>query len=465
MRILFATKRITLKRFVGVVRELAGRGHEVVIAYPSQRPRRLLKRLRGVAGVSLELYDEVSDPAAADAVRLLRHARDYVWYLGPELAVASFNRRRALDWLVQAASRGSLHAERSWPDPVVDLDPSVRDHFEACLAELEAKLPPDPGVVRFLAGQRPDVVLVSPLVRSPYQPELVKAARSLGIPTAGLVLSWDSLSNKERIHVAPDRLFVWNEVQRREAAELHGLDPGDVVAAGAPHWDGFFAMRPGTTREAFLADHGFDPDEPVVLYLGSTNEVCPDEPAVVDEWLRALRASPGRLSRANVLVRRHPREEGRWRSWTPAATGVSVSSRPHRAGQDLYDQLHHASAVVGLNTSAQIEAAIVGRPVYTFSAGEAAPAQGGSRHFYYLLEGGGGGVTYADSLEEHVTQLERGVGGDYDREAIARFAELFVRPRGLERRVAPIVAGEVLALAGSPEASGLDGRPAAGAQA
>ena len=120
-----------------------------------------------------------------------------------------------------------------------------------------------------------------------------------------------------------------------------------------------------------------------------------------------------------------------------------------RKRQSLYDQLHHSAAAVGLNTSAQIEASIVGRPVYTFSAGAAAPAQSGSLHFYYLLADRGGVVSYAETLGEHVAQLERGVAGDYDREAIRRFCEFFVRPHGLDRPVSPILAGEVLKLAGS----------------
>src|SRR5947208_9009265 len=101
MRILFFTKRFTLKRFAGVVAELARREHEVVVAYPRGRSRKLLRSLRGVPGVSLEIYDETSDRDFAAATRLLRHTRDYVWYLSPEQRVATFNRRRALEWLVR----------------------------------------------------------------------------------------------------------------------------------------------------------------------------------------------------------------------------------------------------------------------------------------------------------------------------------------------------------------------------
>jgi hypothetical protein len=448
MRILLSTWRYTLRRVAGVVLELSAQGHEAVVAYPSGRKPKLSHRLRDVPGVRLELYDEVSDPDFGRALALLRQARDYAWYLSPEQRVAYFNRTRALDNLVRTASGGALRADRSWPDPAVPVDPEVAATVDELLGGLDAALPPDPGVVELLERERPDAVLVSPLVRqNTHQTEVVKAAAALGIPSGLLVYSWDTLSNKGRIHAPPDRVFAWNELQRREAEELHGLDPASVVVTGAPHWDAFFGREPTLSREELAHRHGFDPGQPIVLYLGSTNEVCPDEPAVVDAWLDTVRGAGGLLGGANVLVRRHPNEADRWKGWRPRHERVALAGKPKRTSQDLFDQLHHAAAAVALNTSAQIEASIVGRPVYTFSAGTAAPAQEGSRHFYYLLEGDGGVVTYADTLDEHVAQLERGLAGEFDAEAIHRFAEWFVRPRGIDLPVAPIVAEEIVRLA------------------
>jgi len=441
----FFTWRYALRRFANVGRTLAEAGHEVVFAFPRDRRQKLPTRVARFA--TMEAYDEVSEPSFGEAIALLRHTRDYAWYLSPEQEVATFNRRRALDNLLRTASRGALEPNPEWPDPAVAVEPGRAAAFDAALGALDAWIPTDEGVRRFLEAQAPDVVLVSPLVRQQtHQTEVVKAARALDVPTALIVYSWDNLSNKGRIHVAPDRVFAWNELQRREAEELHGIDPDRVVVAGAPHWDRFFGLTPSVDRAELCARHGFDPDEPIVLYLGSTNEVCPDEPPVVEGWLAALRSSAGALRRANVLVRPHPRELAVWQGWRPPSEHVSVLHEMKHKRQSLFDQLHHAAAAVGLNTSAQIEASIVGRPVYTFSAGAAAPAQSGSRHFYYLLEDRGGVVTYAETLGEHVAQLERGVTGDYDREAIRRFCEFFVRPRGLDRPVTPIVADEILKL-------------------
>jgi hypothetical protein len=424
-----------------------------VIVYRQGDRRPLPKTLRGFPEITRDVYADDSDPALIQSIRLLRHMRDYAWYLSEDQAVASFNRRRALDSLMLSAT-GARGGDPDWPDPVVSLAPEEQATLSDILADIDRRIPPDPGVVEFIRRHEPDVVLVSPLVHQRFhQNEVVKAAQSLGLPTGFLVYSWDNLSNKGRVHVKPDRVYVWNELQRREAIELHDFDPGAVVVTGASRWDDFFLMEPSLTRERFCEKHGFDPDEPIVVYLGSTVGVCPNEREVLDSWIETIRGADEPLGRANILFRRHPgmrKYAPMWAAWKPRFERVSSSHNPHQADQGLYDELFHAAAVVGLNTSAQIEAAIVGRPVYTFSAGTLAPGQGGSRHFYYLLQEHGGIVSYAETAEEHVRQLQQGLAGNFDREAIRQFCVDFVRPRGLDRAVSPILAGEIEQLA-APE--------------
>jgi hypothetical protein len=462
MRILFFTKILTLTRFVDLVLHLAARDAEIVVALPTnERERAFPDALLGHPGIRVEQYDEVEHEAAARATELLRRGRDYCWYLRPEHASAGFNRRRALDRFVEVAL-GRSHAPTAWRDPLLRLRPESQAAFEELFAELERRLEPDAGVVRFLEWQQPDAVLVTPLIRPRlYQTEVVKAARALGIPSGFLVYSWDSLTNKGRLHAEPDRTYVWNDVHRREAVELHGIEPETVVVAGAAQWDSFFELAPSLTRDELYARHGFDPSSSIVLYLGSTRTVCPDEPAVIERWLAAIRASTGPAREANVLVRPHPGLSGWPRSWAARVQGhprVAVSDVSAKGGQGLFDELYHADAAVALNTSAQIEASIVGKPVYTFSAGSLAPGQEGTLHFYKLLDGYGGVVSFSGTLDDHVSRLEAGLRGEFDREAIRRFAEACVRPHGLDRPVSPMLAGEILKLAATTPATVVGGR-------
>jgi hypothetical protein len=79
-------------------------------------------------------------------------------------------------------------------------------------------VPECPEIERFLARQRPDLIVMTPLVGlvACSQIDLLRSALRRGIPTAVMVWSWDHLSSKALIRDVPDALFVWNDVQKRE---------------------------------------------------------------------------------------------------------------------------------------------------------------------------------------------------------------------------------------------------------
>src|SRR4051812_45922744 len=98
MRILFFTKLLTLPPFVDLMLELAERGAEIVVALTAnERERTVDPALLASPAIRFERYEEFTDEQAARSRELLRRARDYCWYLAPEHAVASFNRKRALN--------------------------------------------------------------------------------------------------------------------------------------------------------------------------------------------------------------------------------------------------------------------------------------------------------------------------------------------------------------------------------
>ena len=186
-----------------------------------------------------------------------------------------------------------------------------------------------------------------------------------------------------------------------------------------------------------------------ILYLGSSGFVTKSEPDFIDEWVRALRASAEpSLSNANVLVRAHPgaSDEPAWTAWVPEDRSVAAPVSRARV-QQLFDQLFVADAVVALNTSAELEAAIVGRPVLTVTIGDRAPGQEGTSHISYLLAGHGGFVETAGSLEEHVPQLLRALEEDPHADARSRFVERFLRPRGIDSPAGPVLADAIERLA------------------
>ena len=106
---------------------------------------------------------------------------------------------------------------------------------------------------------------------------------------------------------------------------------------------------------------------------------------------------------------------------------------------DYFDSLHHSAAVVGVNTSAFIEAAIVGRPVFTVLLPEFRENQEGTIHFHYLLNVAGGLLNASRSLDEHAAQLQELLAGrEPDPGRARRFIEAFVRPQGMAKPSTPL---------------------------
>ncbi len=95
---------------------------------------------------------------------------------------------------------------------------------QRALALAEDAIPSERLFDLFIQYERPDLVLVTPLVDyGSYQTDYVKSAHRVGVPVVFAPFSWDNLTNRGLIRVEPDRMLVWNEIQKREAVELHGV--------------------------------------------------------------------------------------------------------------------------------------------------------------------------------------------------------------------------------------------------
>ena len=168
------------------------------------------------------------------------------------------------------------------------------------------------------------------------------------------------------------------------------------------------------------------------------------------------------MASANLLVKTHPDLTREWRdhseqrvSWPevePALISTpfgddhtTVLMSKFTALQTLYECLYHSDVVVGLNTSAELEAGILGKPVLTLPAGEGLEAgQRRTLHFHYLLRANGGFVELASSMDEHLTQLADVLAGRYDTQHIQSFITSFLRPQGWDKSSSEILAGAIV---------------------
>jgi hypothetical protein len=465
--ILFHVTLMTmLRHFEGVLLELAGRGHRVRVALPNRRPDLLPPpALAGHASISFVRAPGHRGDAWAHPIHELRTLRDYLRYLDGRYDDAPKLRTRALRKMVAAVTHEhQSHLSARCPhcnERIVDdqagrmllaFRKDGRRNLSSMLALMETTIPSDTTIEAFLQEEAPDVVLVTPLINfGSYQADYVKSARALGIPVGFPVFSWDNLTNKGLIHVAPDRMFVWNNRQRIEAVKMHGVPAERVVITGAPRFDEFFLMTPGQSRADFCGGVGLDPAKPIVAYLCSSEFVADREVDFVRRWIDELRAD-AELRNCGILIRPHPREQRQWRTFTPPPAVAVAFPRALNSDQTLFDTVHHSAAVVGLNTSAELEAGIVGRPVLTILAGEHAEGQQGTIHFRYLLKERGGFVEVAPDFDSHRRQLGAAVRGEYDAAAIRAFIEHFVRPHGWTQPVTPLLVSAIEELAGTRRA-------------
>jgi hypothetical protein len=470
LRILFLVggRKFDVRPWMALTAELIARGHQPHFAFKELPATEKLRRAHG-AGFPAEVTYGVAPGrsrldgwrSVAMAVRLLG---DLARYSHPRYEQAPILRERmaarVLDYLrkpYQLEPIGRALGLRYARRLVSTSDAVASARAIRTLARLEQTIPSSSRVDRYLEAEAPDVVLATGVVGKPSQVDFLKSARKLGIPTGICVASWDNLTNKGLLKICPDRVFVWNETQRREATELHGIPAERVVATGAQLFDEWFDRTPSTGRTEFVEKIGLAAG-PYVLYLGSSSFITArgGEVELVLEWIRALRSSSDdRLRGLGVVIRPHPGAPRRWEHagleslenvvvWPPR--GVMPIS--HDARDDFFDTIAHSAAVVGLNTTAMIEAAVIGKSVLTIVAREF--AQEDTLHFHYLLEENGGFLHVASSLEEHLGQLAHVVDEEpADAERRLRFVEQFVRPHGLERPATPIFADAVEELASS----------------
>ena len=442
MKVVFTALHFAnLRIFEPVIRELADRGHTVVVAADERETfggHALVQALASdyptVRWAWAPLaHEEPWFPVA----QKVRFALDYVRFVhrryadAPKLRLRNISRSpRVVRWLTsRPAAMLGLHV------PV-----------QAALQWTEQHLPVSDRVKGFLITESPDVLVLASLTvsRSSAMDQL-KAARALGIPTVAAIQSWDHLSSKAPLHIAPDSTLVWNQVQKQEAVEMHGLPADSVVVTGAQCYDQCFAYQPSRSRDQLCASLGLDPADPFILYVCSAMSPVPDplEPHFVKEWARAIRASDDPLLRtAGILIRPHPE---RMREWD----GVALDEIPNlalhggapiagEAKVDYFDSLHYSAAVVGLCTSAFLEAAILGRPVLTLQLPAYGIHQDGMAHFRYLLTVEGGLLETAHELSTHMRQLGAAIRGDAaQQERRRRFLATFVRPFGLDTAATP----------------------------
>lgn len=293
--------------------------------------------------------------------------------------------------------------------------------------------------VLFCTHQRPPSIIAP-----------VLAAKSLGIPTATFIFSWDNLTSKGRIAAPFDHYLVWSELMREEMLRYYpDVTPEQVHIVGTPQFDPYADERTLWPRAKFFNMIGADPSRPLICYSGGDVYTCPEDQEHVRVLMELVRA--GRIERnPQVIVRPAPVDNGKRfeevrklypeliyapPAWKHAKPGDWSSTMPTPEDVPFLANLtHYADLNVNVGSTMTLDFALHDKPVVNVAFNVVDPPPHGVPlwefvdmfdHYRPVLQLGA--ARSARSPEEFVNHINAYLDDpSLDREARRKFVELEV---------------------------------------
>lgn len=308
---------------------------------------------------------------------------------------------------------------------------------------IERMLPIVPAIRDHLRRLAPDILIAIPLISGDSREgEYVQTAKGIGIPTVFSMFSWDNITTKGTFHSNPDFYIVWNEALAKELVELHGIPQERIYITGAQRFDRLIDSMNGyiLPREEFCRIAGLDADKKYILYVCSTFILDGQLKKSLDEDVLVLEIASD-LERhketkdVQILVRPHPQnltvipallaESGRNISVFPNPGEFPDTEEKRRM---FYNSIYHSIAVVGVNTTAFLEAAALDKPCITVIDEVSSETQQ-LPHFHHLADAGFLETAHNTNELAHILKnITAGVDVHADRRS--QFVRDFLRPTG-----------------------------------
>lgn len=221
----------------------------------------------------------------------------------------------------------------------------------------------------------PDLVFV-PNMGSAQGEETLRECKRRGVPTFGMVGSWDH-PHKRYQSLQTDKVFVWSNSLKEEMIHLQSYAPENVLVVGAPHFDLFKDPSFIEDKEVFFTRMGLSPDVKLFTLFSGTGR-APDEGDIVDMLLKW--GKDDSLSEPiQVHIRAYPgdREDhkkfdqfegmpGVYTDWV--VNGKEFGPEPINYFPDeeymrnVVSLFYYSAAVVSVYSSASVEASIFMKP-------------------------------------------------------------------------------------------------------
>lgn len=222
---------------------------------------------------------------------------------------------------------------------------------------------------------KPDLVYCPTMLYNDMR--IVKEARKAGIPTLGMILSWDNLYSKSLIRVHPDWLMAHTELAKKQAEKFGDYPPERVRVTGIPQYDRYFTQKDIIAREDFMKAIGADPHKKLIVY-GTSGKGSLWIDLDILNIIHEEKDKGSFAEEFELLLRAHPRYD-----FPPQKLEfirnqyhfLAVSSTLHLGGGGndwefdeektvfLANTLAHADIVISMYSTFFIEAAIFDKPL------------------------------------------------------------------------------------------------------
>jgi uncharacterized protein (DUF1778 family) len=254
----------------------------------------------------------------------------------------------------------------------------------------------------FISQLNLDLVYISPgNMFNSLEDQLVSEANNLSIPTAIQTLSWDNLNSKGSVGSVPTIYLVWNEMHKQLLINRHGIPIENIRVTGSIIQQKYAYTKSLYTREQVFRYLGIPPHLKILIYLGSSLNVCIDESI----FLRKLiESDPDVLESVFIIIRPHPANFEIWEDWFSPNTLVWPKNQPLdlRSTEETQSLLKAAIGAIGINTSGFLDALSCDTPIVAVR-NNSAIFQESTTHFMNLIQNG---LPVVNRLKEAISIFE-----------------------------------------------------------
>ena len=290
---------------------------------------------------------------------------------------------------------------------------------ERLIPFIYSRLNQETGLAKLLVRYRPQAVLM-PHLFGEYDLRVLSEAKRLHLLTVGMISNWDHF-DKYYLPLRPDILLAQSEQILEFAIRYQSYRAEQIRLVGYPQIDFVLSASEKMPRETLLDKLGFPANSRYILYI-SGSAYCPDEPDIIAElllWIDRGLLGPD----VYLVIRPYLAGRGADRAFD-AAKYERFSHHPRvrfyqssfwdnlEDGELFFSIMRHSGAVIGIYTTALLEAAALGRPLLiTMFDGHARRPFGRSvrrfalrEHFKQVLESGA--VRMVNNFSELLSALK-----------------------------------------------------------